>query len=228
MKTRSYLGNVLLLTALVFSHQGWAEAAGTVGTNLQQFVQQSLPGGRLLPEGSPKPRTLVSPSNEPLDLMTALRENSQPRKGAGYWATPTMRYLNRQHISITNANDAVAVVQLFHALTRGAKSVNQNIYNATAVEGGWVVQVESKSPATEGRSAVIPPYELLVGAGRTLVELRERCYLYLGSPVVYDRTVRAVYEREVKRDGALNFQSAIEKELATEWEKEKAQRIDKK
>ncbi len=60
-----------------------------------------------------------------------------------------------------------------------------------------------------------------------MVQIRERCYAYLGSPAVYDHTVRTVYEREMKLNGGINYQAMVEKELAREWEKEKAQKLIK-
>jgi len=69
------------------------------------------------------------------------------------------------------------------------------------------------------------PYELLVDAGRRVAQIRQRCYAYAGSPAVYELTVRAVYEREIKLNGGINFQAMVEKELAKEWEKEKEQKM---
>ena len=81
---------------------------------------------------------------------------------------------------------------------RGADFVNQKIYNALPFDGGWVVEVIN-SGATNRPADVtaLPPYELLVDAGQHVLQIRERCYPYLGSAGVYANTVRTVYEREI-------------------------------
>jgi hypothetical protein len=194
---------------------------------LRQLVQQCLPGARLLPDAPAAPRTLISASGDTLDLMSALLENPEPKKGAGYWSTPTMKFLSRQHIAIASTNSAAGVIQLFHELTRGPSFVKQNIYHASAVDGGWVVEMEHDSAKNPEKAPALPPYELLVDASQRVVQVRERCYRFAGSPAVYDRTVRAVYDREMKLNGGINYQEMVEKELAKEWENEKAQKMTK-
>jgi hypothetical protein len=216
---------LLLITAILLSTPVGSVAAGTNGIELKQLVQQYLPGARLQPDAPAKPRALISASGGALDLPTALRENPQPRKKAGYWVTPTMTFLSRQHMAAATTNDAQGVIQLLHALTRGPSSVKQIIYRASAVDGGWVVEVEPASAKNPEKIPAMTPYELLVDAGRRVAQIRQRCYAYAGSPAVYELTVRTVYEREIKLNGGINFQAMVEKELAKEWEKEKEQKM---
>jgi hypothetical protein len=134
-----------------------------------------------------------------------------------------MRYLSRQRPAAATGEEAARVVQLLHALTRGPGFVKQNIYRASAVEGGWVVAVENDSGTNPVKAPSMSPYELLVDAGGHVTQIRQRCYIYLGSPAIYDRTIRLVYEREMKLNGAINYPAALEKELTQAWEKEKEQ-----
>ena len=212
------------MAAILLCAQFRSVAAETNGIELKSLVQRCLPGARFVPAASAKPRTVIAVSGDSLDIMTALRENPEPRKGAGYWLTPTMKFLGRQGIAVTNTNDAAAVIQLLHGLTRGPAFVNQNTYRAGAVAGGWVVEVEHDFVKYPEKIPAMPPYELLVDAGQHVTQVRERCYPFLGSPAVYDQTVRAVYEREVKRNGGNDYEKTVEKELAKEWEREKAQK----
>jgi hypothetical protein len=227
MKTQIDVRVFPLIAAILFSTQFGSVAAETNGIELKPLVKRCLPGARFVPAAPAKSRMVVAASGDSLDLMTALRENAEPRKGAGYWLTPTMKYLGRQGMAVTNANDAVAVIQLLQGLTRGFPFVNQNTYRASAVAGGWVVEVEHDSVKYPEKVPAMPPYELLVDAGQRVTQVRERCYTFLGNPVIYDQTVRTVYEREVKLNGGFNFEKTVEKELAKEWEKEKAQKMIK-
>jgi hypothetical protein len=224
MKTQTDVRMFPLIAAILLSVQFGSVAAETNGIALKQLVQRCLPGARLVPEAPAKPRMVVAASGDALDLMTALRENPEPRKGAGYWLTPTMKYLGRQRIAVTNTDDAAAVIQLLQGLTRGPAFAKENLYRAGAVEGGWVVEVEHDSVKYPEKVPAMPPYELLVDAGQRVTQVRERCYTFLGNPVIYDQTVRTVYEREVKLNGGVNYEKTLEKELAKEWEKEKAQK----
>ena len=134
-----------------------------------------------------------------------------------------MKFLSRQRIVIATTNSAANVIQLFHELTRGPSFVKQRAYRASAVEGGWVVEVEHDSAKYPENAAATPPYELLVDASRHVTQVRERCYPFAGSPAVYDRTVRAVYDREMKLNGGINYEEMVVKDLAKEWEREKAE-----
>ncbi len=156
---------LLLIAAVLLSAQSWSVAAGTDAIELNKLLQQCLPGARLIPDAPAKPRAVMSASGDALDLMTALRENPQPRKGAGYWLTPTMRYLSRQRMGATTTNEAAGVIQLLQALTRGPGFVKQNIYRARAVDGGWVVEVEHDSAKNPEKVPAMPPYEVLLDAG---------------------------------------------------------------
>jgi hypothetical protein len=82
------------------------------------------------------------------------------------------------------------------------------------VDGGWVVEVEPDSAKDPENLPAAPPYELLVDAARRVSQVRERCYHFAGSPAVYVRTVRAVYEREMKLNGGINYEAMVEQELA--------------
>jgi hypothetical protein len=227
MKIQTYVRKFPLLAAILLCAQFRSVAAETNGIELKSLVQRCLPGAHYIPAASAKPRTVVAASGDSVDLMTALRENAEPRKGAGYWLTPTMKFLARQGIAVTNTNDAAAVIQLLQALTRGPDFVNQNNYRAIAVAGGWVVEVEHDFVKYPEKIPAMPPYELLADAAQHVTQIRERCYPFLGSPVIYDQTVRTVYEREAKLNGGNNFEKTVEMELAKEWEREKAQKTIK-
>jgi hypothetical protein len=210
----------------VYSSAGLrVEEAGTNRVELKQLIGLCLPGARLLPEPPARAQSLLCGSNDLLNLMTALRENPEPRKGAGYWSTPTMRYLSRQKITADSPERAVAVVKLLHALTRGTEFVNLNNYQAGAVEGGWVVEVVRIS--SSGKPSGRPPYELVTDESQRVTELRERCYDYPGSRGVYEETVRRVYEEEIKRNDAADYEEALKKELAREWQAEKGRQAKK-
>jgi len=223
MKIQTNMRSLALIAVISLSALFRSVAGGTSGVELRQLVQQCLPGARLLPDAPAAPRTLISASGDTLDLMSALLENPEPKKGAGYWSTPTMKFFSRQHIAIATTNGAAGVIQLFHELTRGHSFVKQNIYRASAVDGGWVVEVEHDSLKYPEKATTVPPYELLVDASQRVTQVRERCYPFAGSPAVYDRTVRTVYNREVKLNGGINYEEMVEKELAKEREKEKAE-----
>jgi len=209
------------------------EAAPTNGTgptngiDLKQLAGQYLPGCSFKPPAAQKPRELVTATGETLDLLAALRENPEPRKGAGYWLTPTMAFLGRQQIVAGTSNDAAGVIQLLHVICHGPDFVKQRIYRALPFEGGWVVEANPQATNRPGKVTALPPYELLVDAGQRVVQIRERCYPYSGSARVYDNTVRSVYEREMKLNGGRNYPAALEKELAKAWEAEKAQKAIK-
>jgi len=213
---------MMLAAAVLLAIPMRSEAGATNGPELKQLVKQYLPGCALKPEKAARPRTLVSAAGEQVDLLAALRENPEPKKKkAGYWLTPTMTFLSKQRISVGTANDAAAVIQLLHVITRGAEFVQEGTYSAIPIEGGWVVEAareSAKSPAAD------PPYELLVDASQHVTQIRERCYAYRGSARVYEDTVQAVYEREMKRNGGINYPQEVVKELAKAWEKEKAQK----
>jgi hypothetical protein len=200
----------------------------TNGIDLKQLAGQCLPGCKFLPATATKPRELISATGETLDLLAAARENPEPRKGAGYWQTPTMAFLGKQHIEVATNNDAAGVIQLLHVIWRGADFVKQKTYNALPFDGGWVVEVINHGATNRpGNATALPPYELLVDAGQHVVQIRERCYPYLGSARVYDNTVRSVYEREMKLNGGRNYLAVLEMELAKAWEMEKAQKAVK-
>ena len=228
MKAQMNMKKHLLLAAILFYAVLPSWGAGTNGMQLKQWVEQCLPGARLLPEPPAKPRTLLSASGEPLDLMSALRENSKTKKGAGYLLTPTMHYLSRQHLPAPTADAAVGLIQLLHVLTRGPSFVRMNKYSAFPVDGGWVVTVEHNYANDPQKAPAIPPYELLVDASQSVAQIQERSFSFLGSPVVYDRTVRTVYEREFKLNGGIHYQATVERELAKEWETERARKAVKK
>jgi hypothetical protein len=66
------------------------------------------------------------------------------------------------------------------------------------------------------------PYELLVDSRWRVTRLRERCYYFPGSAVVYTNTVSSVYEREKTNQHGLYYPEALEKELRKAWEAEQA------
>ncbi len=213
---------IMLAAALLLAFPLRSAPGATNGIELKQLVKQYLPGCALKPEKAARPRTLVSAAGDQVDLLAALREDPEPKKKkAGYWLTPTMTFLSKQRISLATTNDAVGVIQLFLMLTRGAEFVNEGTYNAIPFEGGWVVEAgreSAKSPVA------VPPYELLVDASQHVTQIRQRCYAFNGSARVYEDTVQAVYEREMKRNGGINYPQEVVKELAKAWEKEKAQK----
>jgi len=227
MKNQVDLKVLSLIAAILLSAKFQSVAADTDGNDFRQLVQRCLPGTKVLPDAPSKPLALTSASGDSLDLMIALRENPEPRKGAGYWSTPTMRYLARQQMTVTNTNQAQDVIHLLEAITRGAGIARENTYRARAVDGGWVVEVSHDLAKNRGDSEAPPPYELLAGASHRVTQIRERCYPFPGSPSVYEQTVRTVYEREIKLNGAVNYEVAVRQELAKEWEKEKAQKMIK-
>jgi hypothetical protein len=215
----------ILVIAVMFLAIPFRSAAGaTNGIELKQLVKQFLPGCAFEPATAAKPRALVSATGETLGLMSAARENAEPRKGAGYWLTPTMAFLSKQRIAVGSASDAAGVVQLLHVIWRGPAFVKERIYNAIPFDGGWAVEVSQDSVKYPGVVPAMPPYELLVDASGHLAQIRERCYPYIGSARVYGDTVRSVYEREIKRNGGVNYPQEVVKELAKAWAKEKAQK----
>ena len=199
----------------------------TNGIGLKPLARQYLPGCAFEPPAAARPRALVSATGETLDLLTAARENPEPRKGAGYWLTPTMTFLSKQHIEVGTSNDAVGVIQLLHVIWRSPDFVKQKTYNALPFDGGWVVEVASSATNLPGNVQALPPYELLVDASQHVVQIRERCYPFIGSARVYDNTVRSVYEREMKLNGGRNYLAVLQQELAKAWEMEKAQKTIK-
>ena len=204
------------------------EAAATNGIDLKQLAAKYLPECTFEPATAPKPRALISATGEIFDLTAAARENSEPRKGAGYWQTKTMVFLSKQHIEAATTNDAAGVIQLVHVIWRDADFVNQKIYTVVPFDGGWVVQVINNGATNRPANATaLPPYELLVDAGQRVAQIRERCYPYLGSAGIYANTVRTVYEREIKLNGGRDYPAVLEKELAKAWEAEKAQKAAK-
>jgi hypothetical protein len=216
---------LVLAAAMLLAIPFRSVAAATNESELKQLVKQYLPGCALQPGA--KPRTLVSASGETLDLMTAGRENVQPRKGAGYWLTPTMTFLSKQQMPAGSAEEAAAVIKLLHVIEHGPSFVKQKIYFPVSVDGGWVVEVGHDSAKYPGVVPALPPYELLVDAGRHVSQIRERCYPYSVSPRIYGNTVRAVYEREMKLNGGINYSQVVLKELAKAAEAEKAQQTAK-
>jgi hypothetical protein len=222
-----------LVAAALFAIQFRSVAAPTNGTgptngiDLKQLAGQYLPGCAFKPPAAQKPRELVAATGETLDLLAAARENPEPRKGAGYWFTPTMAFLSKQRIEAATSNDAAGVIQLLHVICHGPEFVKQRIYQALPFEGGWVVEVNPQATNRPGIAPPLPPYELLLDAGQHVMQIRERCYPYSGSARVYDNTVRSVYDREMKLNGGRNYAAALQIELARAWEAEKAQRTAK-
>ena len=223
---------ILLVGAMLLSVLFRSGAAATNGVELRQLVRQYLPDCRLQPESAAKPRTLVSPTGEVLDLTAATRENPELRKGAEYWKTTlTMDFLSRQRIPAGTANDATGVIKLLHVIWRGPEFVKQRMYEALPFEGGWVVEAGpgvtnlTKRPGKD----VLPMqlYELLLDDSLRVVKIQQRSHPYRGSARVYADTVRTVYEREMRLNGGVNYPQVIEKELATAWELEKAQKTVK-
>ncbi len=218
---------IVLMTAMLLAIPLRSMAGATNAIELKQLVKQYLPGCAFQPDTAAKPRALVSATGETLVLMSAARENAEPRKGAGYWQTPTMAFLSKQRIAVGSAEGAAGVVQLLHVIWRGPSFVKERIFNAIPFDGGWAVEVDHDSVKYPGVVPAMPPYELLVDASGHLAEIRERCYPYVGSARVYGDTVRSVYEREIKRNGGVNYPQEVVKELAKAWEKEKAQKTIK-
>lgn len=217
---------------MLLSGQFRLAAATTNGVELRQWVRQYLPDCKLQPDSAAKPRTLVSPTGEVLDLMAATRENPELRKGAEYWKTTlTMNFLSRQRILAGNTNDATGVIKLLHVIWRGPDFVKQRMYEALPFEGGWVVEAKPGAANLTNRpgNAVLPmqPYELLLDDSLRVVKIQQRSYPYRGSARVYADTVRTVYEREMRLNGGVNYPQMIEKELAKAWELEKAQKTAK-
>jgi hypothetical protein len=138
----------------------------------------------------------------------------------GYWLSPTMTFLGRQRPKVTTSEEAVGIVQLLHALTRGPTFVGQKSYAARAIAGGWIVQVEHQFSNRPESVMAISPYELLVNESGRVRQFRQRSYAYLGSATVYTNTLVSVYERELKRDGGRSFPEALFPALRTAWETE--------
>ena len=216
------------LAAAALAVQLQASAAETNAVQLQDLAQTYLPGDPWQPNPPAKPETLVAASGDKLSLQAAAHEAPDPRKGAPYWVTPTMNFLSRQSILVSNAQDAEGVVQLLQALTHGAGYAGRQSYSALQVEGGWVVAASSNPGKPGEKSAAAPPYELLVDAANHLTQIRERSYPYLGSPKVYDHTVRTAYAQQAQLNRqAANYEAAILRELAAAYEKEKAAKAAK-
>jgi hypothetical protein len=220
---------VLLAGAMLLAVQFRLAAAATNGVELRQWVRQYLPDCKLQPESAAKPRTLVSPTGQVLDLTAATRENPQLRKGSEYWKTTlTMDFLSRQRIAAGTTNDAIGVIKLLHVIWRGPDFVKQRMYEALPFEGGWVVEAGpgAANPTNRPGNVALPmqPYELLLDDSQRVVRIQQRSYPYRGSARVYADTVRTVYEREMRLNGGVNYPQMIEKELAKAWELEKAQK----
>jgi hypothetical protein len=195
--------------------------------NLKYLAKQYLTNCSFEPPEVKNPRAMVSTSGGTLDLAAARLELPEPKKAGGYWVTPSMTFLSKQHIPAGASNDAAGVVQMLHVICHNTDFVKQRAYRALPVEGGWVVEVVPAATNSARNVPALPPYELVLDDSQHITQIRERCYPFSGSPRVYGNTLRAVYEREMKLNGGGNFSSVIEKELAKAMELEKAQKAAK-
>ncbi len=201
-----------------------SEAAVTNDFSVGHLAHVYVPQCVIATNHAGTPKALVSPSGEVLDLLAAARENPMPSNNvAGYWFSPTMDFLSRQKVQVASPGQAVAVVQLLHAIWRGPDFVREKIYRARRIDLGWLIEVEHDFTNYPGNVFSIPPYELLVDTRHTVLQMRQRCYDYPGSVKVYTNTVSSVYEREIKANRGLNYPEALFKELREAWEREKKQ-----
>ncbi len=67
----------------------------------------------------------------------------------------------------------------------------------------------------------VQPYELLVDDEERLVQLRQRCYTYLGSASVYSNTVSSVYEEQKSVRGGVNYPEVLRVKLRKAWQEER-------
>jgi hypothetical protein len=219
MMTRRCLW-VSLLSAMLLG--ALALPAAEVEAELLALIRRQLPESHLQTNATGNPSVLVSGSGELLDLAKVARENPEPADGVGYRESPAMQFLSRQAISAATAAEAADAVRLLHALWRGSGFVRQKVYEARPIEGGWVVRVEHDFTNYPGSVQSLMPYELLVDSHQRVTRLRERCYYFPGSAVVYTNTVRSVYEQEKTNQNGLYYPEALEKELRKAWEAEQA------
>jgi hypothetical protein len=217
---------LVLAPALLLAAAFGSSAAESKEIELTQLVSQYLPGCSFQPAPPAKPLAIFAPAGDGVVLATAARENGENKKGLGYWVTPTMAFLGRQGIAVATTDDATGVIKLLHVIWRGPEFVKQKIYNAVAVEGGWVVKVGrlETNPATQSRSVVqaMQPYELLTDASGRVTEIRERAYPYTGPAAHYGNILRSVYAREMQHDNGAHFATEVGKELAKAEKTEKA------
>jgi len=211
-------GATLLSAFLLAGLQSLAGATNDVA--LEVLVSRYLPACHL--DGNRK--ILKSDAGEILDLAVAAHENPNPRDDViGYWYSPAMDFLARQKIKAASADQAIGAVQLLHAIAQDPKFVQQKLYKARQIPGGWIVKADHDFANYPGSVQEINPYELLVDSQEEVSQFRQRCYAYRGSAKVYTNTVISVYQREIKRDGGRNYPEHLFEELQSAWEREKNQ-----
>jgi hypothetical protein len=192
---------------------------------LEVLVNRYLPACHLEPSDGGNRKILTSESGEILDLTVAAHQNPSPRDDVvGYWYSPAMDFLSRQKIKAAEADQAIGAVQLLHTISHGPNFVQQKLYKARKVPGGWIVEVDHDFTNHPSSVQEINPYELLVDSEDKVSQFRQRCYAYRGAVNVYTNTVISVYQREVKRDGGRNYPERLYEELRSAWEHEKGQR----
>jgi hypothetical protein len=217
-----------LVTAAILAVHSQLFAETTNDFSVERLVSLSIPSCRLQMDDLGKPHAIVSAAGEVLNLTTAAQETPAPTNSViGYWFSSSMNFLSRQNIKVTTHEQAEATIQLLHAIWRSPDFVKQKIYHAHPIDVGWLVEVEHDFTNYPGNVRVIHPYELLVDGGHNVVQLRERCYSYPGSALVYTNTVISVYEREIKLDGGRNYPEELFKELRNAWARENEQRATK-
>lgn len=215
---------VALCVLLLSVSSAWSEKEAEVG-DLRLLVKRCLPGCKVqIKEGEV---TALQPTKgDPLTLKVASKDHPMPKKDVyGYWFSPAMTFLAEQMPKVKNPKEAVAVVQLLHSLSQGQAFVQEKLYEAKAIKGGWIVIVDHDFAKKRTSVQQLPPYELLLGEDEKVTRFTQRSWQYLGSAKVYSETIRTVYEREVKRNGGLNYTEVLERELREAWGREKNQKV---
>jgi len=211
------------LTTALFAMPGLMLAVNTNDFSLEHLASLHLPNCRLRVDDKGKPEAIVSNGGVTLNLASATQQNSEPKKDViGYWFTPSMDFLGRQKIKVATPEQAIGTIQLLHTMKDGPDFVKKKIYNARAFDGGWVVKADHDFKNYPGSVMEIPPFEILVNAQNDALSVRQRCYYYRGSAVVYTNTIATVYEREIKTNHGLNYPEALFKELDEAWKEEQA------
>jgi len=191
--------------------------------DLTSLLQRYLPGWGIRLDGSGNVQSVVTAAGKTLDLLEIAKENPAPSATIGYWYSPTMDLLGRERIKARTAQEAVAVIQLWHTLWRGSSFTEKKLYEAHPFDGGWVIQVDHDFTNYPGSVQEVMPYELLVDRAQRVTQFRQRCYYYQGSAAAYTNTVISVYEREKQISNGIHYPEVLEKKLRNAWEKESKQ-----
>jgi hypothetical protein len=222
MKRASLRNGSMLLAAAFLVTAAESPAGASNELALEVLISKYLPACHLELANDGDRKILKSESGEFLDLTVAAHENPNPRDDViGYWYSPAMDFLGRQKIKAATADHAAGAVQLLHAIAQGPKFVQQKLYKAHQIPGGWIVEVDHDFTNYPSSVQEINPYELLIDSENRVSQFCQRCYAYCGSPKVYTNTVISVYQRELKRDGGRNYPERLYEELQSAWEREK-------